>query len=127
MVDAVNRRDPDAFVNFCAPDVVWEENTLVVPGLPSVSHGPVEVRRWFHEVTESWSEVELTSEFEEVGDDCLVVEHRFRATGRISGVEARLTFWEATWLRDSKVRRRMLFIDEADARAAASQQPPAPA
>lgn len=128
MVDAVIRQDVDAFVAFCTPDVVWEENTNVFPGLPAVSHGQAEVRNWFREaIVETWAKVEMASEFEEVGDACLLAEHQVTAVGRMSGVQTRLHFWEVAWFRDRKIRWRQLFMNEDDARTAATTSPVAPA
>lgn len=127
MVNAVMRQDADAFAALCTPDVLWEENTTLFPGLPAVSRGQTELREWFREaIVETWTKVEMSSTFEDVGAECLLAHHEVRAMGRSSGVETRLQFWEVAWFCDGKVRRRRLFIDETEARAAANSEPAAP-
>jgi ketosteroid isomerase-like protein len=127
MVNAVRCQDAHAFAGFCTPDVIWEENTGLFPGLPALSRGQAELREWFREaIVETWTKVEMSSTFEEVGDDCLLANHEVRAIGRSSGVKTRLQFWEVAWFRDGKVRRRRLFTDETEARADAKSEPAAP-
>ncbi len=127
MVHAVMRQDADAFAGFCTPDVIWEENTALFPGLPAVSRGQSELRKWFREaIVETWAEVEMSSTFEEMGHECLLATHEVRAIGRKSGVKTRLQFWEVAWFRGGMVRRRRLFTDEIEARTAADSEPATP-
>ena len=64
-VEALNRRDSDAFVGCLHPDVEWEETSDAFPGLSGSYRGPEEVRRWAEQaVVEYWAE--LTLEVEEL-------------------------------------------------------------
>src|SRR5215212_8416585 len=54
-VDALNRRDPDAFIGCVHPDVVWEVSGEVSPYLQGIYRGRAEVRGWFEKsVLEIW-------------------------------------------------------------------------
>ena len=61
-VEAVNRRDVDAFVECLHPEVEWEENGDV-PGARVIYRGREEVRAWFEEVLkEPWERFEIVIE-----------------------------------------------------------------
>ena len=54
-VEAINRRDADAFVALFSPSVEWEESGDVFPGLRGVHRGWAGVRKWFEEaIMELW-------------------------------------------------------------------------
>jgi ketosteroid isomerase-like protein len=127
MTDAAVRQDEDAFVASCASDVVWEESTGGYLGLPAVSRGHAGVRKWFREaIVEPWSELECDDKFEEVDEDCVLIERELRGVGHASGVETCLNSWEIGWFRDGKIRRRHGYREEAEARAAAAREPAYP-
>lgn len=117
LADAVNRHDADAFVALCAPNVDWEENTSVYPGLRSHYRGTAEVREWFEQAfLEFWADFHV--EVQEItaapagrcfGDLFLV------GRGRSSGIETRLRVYQVLWFEEGKVTRRQLFLDRAEA------------
>lgn len=121
MADAVNRRDADALVAHCAPNVDWEENTAVYPGLRRHYRGRTEVRQWFDEaVVEPWEAFD--AEIEELvvaPDDRVLACAVLTARGRASGFETRLRFWQVFWFVGSEVVRRQLFLDRPGALEAA--------
>ena len=115
MIDAVNRRDPDAFVACLTPGVEWDDREGW-PGIRGVYHGRAGVREWweaFLEVSESvHAEIEEVEEIEEItegngGRVLLGVLGTFR--GESSGVETEARAWYVFWLVDGKVARGKLF------------------
>lgn len=109
MIDAVNRRDPDAFVACLTPDVAWDDSEGW-PGIRRVYHGRAGVRKWW-EAFMSVGEI-VSAEVEEItegssGRVLLGVFGTFR--GGSSGVETEARAWYVFWLVDSKVARGKLF------------------
>jgi ketosteroid isomerase-like protein len=118
--DAILRRDEEAFVEGCRPDVQWEENTSVYPGLRPVYVGHAGARQWFSEITDVWSEMRVErAGYLDVGDDCVLGDVTFTARGKASGIETTLRVWFVVWLVDGKIARRQLFSDEEAARRVA--------
>jgi ketosteroid isomerase-like protein len=109
--DAVNGRDPEAFVACVSPDVEWEESGDVLPGLRGVHRGRAEARKWFEEaVLELWES--LHSEEEEITEasgGLVFVQSLVTARGRASGVETELRVWQVFWLADGAIARRQVF------------------
>ena len=68
VMDAVNRRDRDAFMACLHPDVEWrEESGDPLPGLRGIYRGRAEVRAWFQEaVVELWESFDI--EVEEIAE-----------------------------------------------------------
>jgi len=48
-MDALNRRDPDAFIACVHPDVVWE--TIGMPEVQGIHRGRAQVREWFEKTS----------------------------------------------------------------------------
>ena len=120
VTEAILGRDEEAFVEGCRPDVQWEENTSVYPGLRPVYVGHVGARRWFSEVTDPWSEMHAErADYLDGKGDCVVVDLTLSARGKASGVETTLRAWFVVWLIDGKIARRQLFSDEEAAQRAA--------
>jgi ketosteroid isomerase-like protein len=120
-VDALNRRDPDAFIAFLSPDVEWEERGDVLPGLRGVYRGRAEVREWFEEAfLEVWESFHLeVEEMTEASDGRVFQGWGFSARGRGSGVATELRGWNVFWLADGRVARRQLFWARDEALEAA--------
>jgi ketosteroid isomerase-like protein len=116
MVEAVNRRDADAFLACLSPDVVWEENGDV-PGVRAIYRGRAEVRAWFEEVlVEPWERLHVqVEEITEASGGRVLSGLVITASGRGSGVETKLLFWTASWFTDGKVARRQVFWTRDDA------------
>jgi ketosteroid isomerase-like protein len=120
-VDAVNARDPDAFVACLHPEVEWVDSGDPLPGLRGVYRGRAEVRGWFEEAFgDTWesSHVEV-EEITEASDDRVFVETFSTARGRTSGAETELRAWHVLWFADGKVARRRVFWTRDDALEAA--------
>ena len=121
MAEAVNRRDPDAFLALCAPDVEWEENTPVYPGLRRRYRGPVEVRKWFEDaILEPWADFQVEDVELAAGPNGRVfMSGVLVARGKASAVETRLRIWQVFWVEKQKAVRRQLYMDPAEALEAA--------
>jgi ketosteroid isomerase-like protein len=121
VTEAILRLDEEAFVEDCRPDVQWEENTSVYPGLRPVYVGHAGARQWFSEITDAWSEMRVErADYLDAGDDCVLADVTFTARGKASGIETTLRVWFVVWLVDGKIARRQLFSDEDAARRVAS-------
>ncbi|HEX2358924.1 MAG TPA: nuclear transport factor 2 family protein [Solirubrobacterales bacterium] len=111
-VDALNRRDVDAFIAFARPDVEWKEPTDPFPGLRPIYHGRDGVREWLEEAfLELWESFHVeVGEITEASDDRVFFEMWLTARGAASGVETVIHTWSVTWhADDGKVARRALF------------------
>jgi len=119
-VDAVNGRDPDAFVTCLHPDVVWDDSAGF-PGVRGVHHGLAEARRWLEDVVlEPWENLHLeVEEITAASDGRVFSVNHITARGRASGADTELRFWSVHWLADGKIARRELFWDRAEALEAA--------
>ena len=120
-VEAVNRRDADAWVAIFSPSVEWEESGDAFPGLRGVHRGWAGVRKWFEEaILEPWERLHLqVEEISEASGGRVFGEYLFTATGRASGVETRLRFWSVFRVAGGKVTRRQIFWTREEALEAA--------
>jgi ketosteroid isomerase-like protein len=121
-VDALNRRDADAFVALARPDVEWKEPTDPFPGLRPIYHGRDGVREWLVEAfLELWESFHVEiEEITESGDDRVFFGLKLTARGAASGVETEIHTWSVTWhADDGKVARRALFWTRDEALEAA--------
>jgi ketosteroid isomerase-like protein len=117
-LDAYNRRDADAFVALCSPDVEYETH------LGEIYRGRGEVRRHFEyfeqTALETWESFHVeVEEITEASDDRIVVGTLVTARGKASGVPVELRTWAVVWFADGKVTRRRPFRHRADALEAA--------
>ena len=120
-VDAVNRRDPDAFIACVHPDVVWEVGDEMTLDLGGVYRGRAGVREWFEKsFLDVWEVFDLeVEEVNKAGDDGVFLGVHVTARGRDSGVEVEGRGWQVCWLADGMITRRKLFLDRDDALEAA--------
>jgi ketosteroid isomerase-like protein len=110
LIDAWNRRDLDAALEFMHPECeAWAvESTERAYGHAGVAEA---FRNWFEAFDEFTIEAE---DFSSQGDHVLVA-MRQRARGRGSGVEVEERLYQLFTLRDGKVFRFEEYSDEADA------------
>ena len=119
VVDATNRRDPDAFVAALSPDVEWEDNLFGTEG-GRTYRGAAEVREWLIQVWEPWESLHMEAlEITPARDGRLLVEFELTARGRESGAETRARFWTVSHIAAGKIRTRHGFLDRAQALEAA--------
>jgi ketosteroid isomerase-like protein len=108
LIDAVNRRDLDAFLALVRPDVEWDDSEGW-PGIRGLYRGPDGVRDWWERFMEVWESV--TVDIEEIrsgpgGSVFLQVAGSFR--GGTSGVPTEVRAWEVLWVVDGQVAKRKL-------------------
>jgi ketosteroid isomerase-like protein len=118
LIDAVNRRDFDAFRALLSPDVVWDDQEGW-PGIQGIYHGPDGVRDWWERFLEVWESVTVNIEEIMEGPDgsvFLQVSGAFR--GESSGVPTEIRAWEVLWISDGLVTKRKLSWSREEALAA---------
>jgi ketosteroid isomerase-like protein len=121
-VDAVNRRDPDAFIACVHPDVVWEVSDEVTVDLGGVYRGRAGVREWFEKsFLEVWENFHVeVEEITEAPDGRVFLGMLATARGSGSGVVVEgPRAWQVCWFADGMITRRKLFFDRAEALEAA--------
>src|SRR5262245_6260948 len=122
VIDAVNRRDRDAFAACLHPDVEWREETGdPLPGLRKIYRGRAEVESWFEEaVVELWESFNIeVEEITEASDRRVFIGIRGSARGKVSGVETEMRTWQVFTFVDGKAARREIFLNRAEALEAA--------
>ena len=99
--DAFSRRDLDAFLAICHPDIELVSRHLALDG-SSHLRGHAAVRRWWETLVSVYPD--FTSEIEEVRDrgDVTIACHHFRGQGIESGAQLEQRHWQVTRWRDSK-------------------------
>jgi|SRR5918996_2173864 ketosteroid isomerase-like protein len=118
--DAWNRREIQSVLDHLHPDVVWEENVLVFPGLDRVYRGHEGFLKWDREAFSGvWESITLEAlEFIDAGDH-VVVPFRLSGKGASSGVNVEIVTYNVLSFRDGQVARRRLYTDRAEALEAA--------
>jgi ketosteroid isomerase-like protein len=120
-LDAINRRDADAFLGCLGPEVEWVESGDVFPGLRGVHRGRAQARRWFVEaILDPWDDMNVeVEEITEASDGRVFAGFIATARGRASGVETELRFWTTFWFSDGKIARRQVYWTRGEALEAA--------
>jgi ketosteroid isomerase-like protein len=119
VIDAFNRRDPDAYLALIDPEVEFTPYEVAVQG-GSPYRGQAGVRGWWEE---SFAVLpDLRAEVYEVRDlgDMTLVHGRIRGQGAVSGAPIERTMWLAAEWRDGKIVWWCSFGSEAEALEAAS-------
>jgi ketosteroid isomerase-like protein len=115
VVDATNRRDPDAFVAALSPDVEWEDDLFGTEG-GRTYRGAAEVREWLNQVWEPWKNLHMEAlEITPGRDGRVFVEFELTARGKESGAETHARFWTVSEIAEGKIRTRQTFRDRAQA------------
>jgi ketosteroid isomerase-like protein len=110
-VDGWNRDDLDLVLETLDPEVEFHTSG-VFPDFDAVYRGREGYARFWRAMHEPWEELRLYIERIEEGDDCVVLEFRFRAKGTGSGAHVDLKFANAITLRDglqTKIVARRVF------------------
>ena len=114
VLDAINRRDPDALIALAHPEYEFRSQLVRVEG--TVYTGPTGFHTWLHDLGETF--MELSWELEEIidapGDDFVLVV-RFTAVGRESGVPFDGLTFQVWTLRDGKPFSNIVYASKADA------------
>jgi ketosteroid isomerase-like protein len=119
-IEALNRRDVDAFVALVSPDVEWEDSVFWSEHA-RIYTGEAELREWFNQVIlEPWESVHFeVEEITEAADDRVFFGGLLTTRGKGSGVETQVRGWSVVWITNGKTTRRQVFLDRADALEAA--------
>jgi ketosteroid isomerase-like protein len=119
-IEALNRRDVDAFVALVSPDVEWEDSVFWSEHA-RIYTGEAELREWFNQVVlEPWESVHFeVEEIAETGDDRVFFGGLLTTRGKGSGVETQVRGWSVVWITNGKTTRRQVFLDRAEALEAA--------
>ena len=118
LIDAANRGDLDAWLDFLSPEVVWE--SLPFPGFSDVYRGRGEAREWYEQLLEVFEEAHL--EIEEItalSDDRVLIGYTQTGRGRGSGLPGELRSWSIHWLAKGLIARRQVFWTRDEALEAA--------
>jgi ketosteroid isomerase-like protein len=116
--DAFSRRDLDAFLAICDPDIELVSRHLALDGSGHL-RGHAAVRRWWETLLSVYPD--FTSEIEEVRDlgDVTVAQQRFRGQGIQSDAPIEQMQWFVTQWRGGKAIWWRTFQSEAEALEAA--------
>ena len=120
-VEALNRRDADAFVAGVSPDVAWETNPELV-GLGGIYRGRAGVREFFEHLfgLETWESIQVeVEEITEASDDRVLVGLLAKARGRGSRVPTDLRLWQVFWFAEGLITRRQAYWTRQEALEAA--------
>jgi ketosteroid isomerase-like protein len=120
-VEALNRRDADAFVAGVSPDVEWETNPEMV-GLGGIYRGRAGVRDFFEHLfgLETWESIHVeVEEITELSDDRVLVGLLAKARGRGSGALTELHLWQVFCFAEGLITRRQAFWTRQEAFEAA--------
>jgi ketosteroid isomerase-like protein len=117
-VDALNRRDLDAFVELCTTDVEWFPSmagTIEGDGFK----GREGMERYIEQYDEAWETFRVeVDEYRSVGN-CVLALGRLEATGRGSGVPVNTPMGAVSEFRDGKMSRTRIYLNQAEALRAA--------
>ncbi len=119
LIEAVNRRDLDAFLALVRPDVEWDDSEGW-PGIRGIYRGHDGVRDWWERFLEVWESVEVVVEEAREGPEgrvLLQVSGAFR--GGASGVQTEVRAWEVLRIVDGQVAKRQLSWSRDEGLAAA--------
>jgi ketosteroid isomerase-like protein len=113
--DAWNRGDLDSVLAHLDPDLEWEENPDVYPGLDRVYRGHAGFLKRQRDAFDVWEWFTVEDqEFIDAGEH-VVAALRLRGKGRHSGIEVEMSVYDCFTFRDGKVARHLLFADRAEA------------
>ena len=99
--DAWNRRDLDAWLAACDPDVVIDLPGLF-PDFEPEYRGHDGLRRFWEQLHEPWESFRIDVESLEGDGDLFVADIRFRAKGAGSGANADMRYGQGFRLRDGR-------------------------
>jgi len=113
--DAWNRGDVQAALDHLHPDVEWEENPDVYPGLDRIYRGHDGFLKRQRDAFDMWEwfKAEPQETIDE-GEHVVVLLH-LSAKGRHSGIEVEMSVHDCFTFRDGKVARHRLYAHRAEA------------
>lgn len=116
-IAAIGRRDAETVIALSAGDV--EIVPLRAALEDTVYRGTDGIRRWLHDISESWHELWIDVEQStEPEPDVVLSTGMFRARGNMSDAPTSLPVWLVCWLRDGLVTKAAVFTEQAEAERA---------
>ena len=116
--EAFNEGGVDAAAAYLHPDLVWEDR-YELPGA-GVYRGREGFREAVGRFYEAWDDLTVSAdEISDVGDDKVLVEHRWRGRGKEGGTPIDTVVWNVLTLEDGLIIRRQAFGERAMALEAA--------
>jgi ketosteroid isomerase-like protein len=115
-------RDVPDLAALTDPEIEMDTTRFPVPGLAEVWRGRAEVSRFWQRWVDAWDTYGEFGdpEFIEAGDQVIVCFERHEMRGAGSGVAVPMPAYAWVWLmRDQKVLRATIYMDRAEALAAA--------
>jgi ketosteroid isomerase-like protein len=86
-----------------------------------VYRGPEGVMEFFRDWTESWDDIEVEWELEQIDDERVLAISRMRGRGRGSGVPVEMHFGQIWTYRDGRFTRMVMYPEAESARRAAGR------
>ena len=119
-VEAYNRRDLDALVAECDPDIEWHPALLVkLGGMDTVYRGHDGMRELFRDIDETLAEIQVDfSEIRDLGER-VVATGGIRTRGKSSGAVTEAPLGYIADFREGKVARVRTYLDPQEAFEAA--------
>jgi ketosteroid isomerase-like protein len=115
--------DPTAFYELLDEDVELDARAIELPGAVALARGREVVERFTREFWGTWDDYRAEpTDFLAIGDE-VVVDVSESGRGRGSGVPFARTHVQVWTFRDGRVVRWRLFVDKAEALAAAGAAP----
>jgi ketosteroid isomerase-like protein len=111
---AWNEGDLDRTLEFLSPDVEWHTSASF-PGTLAVYEGHEGFRRFWEHLHEPWENIHVEIESYERVDDVAILRISFHGTGKDSGVEVDLPWFQALVVADDKIVRSALDRSIGDA------------
>jgi uncharacterized protein len=113
--DAWNRGDLQATLEHLHPDLEWEENPDLYPGLDRIYRGRDGFLKRQRDAFEIWEWFKAEPlEIIDAGEHVVVFLH-LRAKGRHSGIEVEMSVYDCFSFRDGKLVRRRLYANREEA------------
>ena len=118
-IDAFNRRDLDAFLPMCDPDVEFFSRFLELEG-GGPYRGHAGIRSWWEELLDVSPDFRGDiKEVRELGDDVVIARVRFHGHGAESNTPMDQTSWQIVRVRDKAAIWMGIYRSEAEALEAA--------
>lgn len=102
-IEAWNHNDVEGWIETLDPGVIYHVSG-VFPGLQEEYSGHEGIREFWRTMHEPWEELRIELDrVEQLGEEALLVEFRFRARGAGSGASVDLPFSNSARIRDGRV------------------------
>jgi ketosteroid isomerase-like protein len=117
-IDAINRRDADAWAAVVAPELEFQS---VFGGIEGRTYrGPESGRRYFGDLADAWDSFHVEIEDTVVlGGDRVLASARYQGRGKASGAETETHIWAINVVRGGKIVSVQTYLEQDAALEAA--------